>query len=203
MTCDLYRYFDKDERLLYVGISFNAFKRMGGHNEKPWFTQISSMTVERFESRELALAAELRAIRTEKPIHNIAHNDKYQQNEMFKPDECGEELERISVNSIAVNQATEPPVRRWCPHCDGDYDPDCCLAKCYAKLRPFEWFLDLEKTGRTVSIDGKDYAQYRGVNAYGDLVVNNVPVGAKPHKICVGYKGGRALGRVFFTFKAA
>jgi hypothetical protein len=37
-----------------------------------WFDSIARVDVERFPSRQAALAAERRAIRNEKPLHNIA-----------------------------------------------------------------------------------------------------------------------------------
>jgi excinuclease UvrABC nuclease subunit len=68
---ELYRHFDKDGRLLYVGIAMTAVKRASEHRRNSgWWGQIARIEIERFESRELALAAELEAIRAENPIHN-------------------------------------------------------------------------------------------------------------------------------------
>ena len=71
--CDLYRYWDVDDRLLYVGISFHAAVRASEHRRSQgWWADVDRMTVERHPSRDSARAAELDAIRNEHPIHNIA-----------------------------------------------------------------------------------------------------------------------------------
>jgi predicted GIY-YIG superfamily endonuclease len=74
-SCDLYRFFDADETLLYVGISLNAAKRASQHRkDKPWWPDVATMTVERHDTREAALEAEAEAIRSERPLHNVQHN---------------------------------------------------------------------------------------------------------------------------------
>lgn len=74
-TC-LYRHFDRDERLLYVGISLNAMARQVAHaGQAPWFENSCKMTMEWFPTRAGALAAEARAIAQEMPLHNIAGRD--------------------------------------------------------------------------------------------------------------------------------
>lgn len=68
----LYRHFDREGRLLYVGISLSTIARLSSHkNAAPWFDQIATITVEHFPTRRLALIAELRAIRDEQPAHNV------------------------------------------------------------------------------------------------------------------------------------
>jgi hypothetical protein len=70
--CCLYRHFDKDDNLLYVGISLSALHRLSGHKkESRWFGLIGRIQIEHFPSRKAALAAEARAIRREKPAYNI------------------------------------------------------------------------------------------------------------------------------------
>ena len=72
---DLYRCFDKDGNLLYVGISFSAMVRSEQHKESAdWFSSLRTMTVEKHESRKLALQAEYDAIAMENPKHNKQHN---------------------------------------------------------------------------------------------------------------------------------
>lgn len=73
--CNLYRHFDVDGRLLYVGISNSAIARLKEHQHghSHWVDEIAHMTVETFPSREIALAMERWAIQREKPLHNIAH----------------------------------------------------------------------------------------------------------------------------------
>jgi len=66
----LYRHFDKRGRLLYVGVSKNAIARIRGHKNASWYSKISNVTIEHFEHRVDALAAEQEAIHAESPIHN-------------------------------------------------------------------------------------------------------------------------------------
>ena len=72
---DLYRYFDAEQRLLYVGISFSALNRAIQHKSSAkWWSEQRTMTRETHPTRSAAEEAERRAIATEKPIHNIVHN---------------------------------------------------------------------------------------------------------------------------------
>lgn len=69
---DLYRYFDADAQLIYVGISISAFMRAKAHrNASGWWRHAVAMTIVRYPSREAAIAAELEAIRAEKPKYNL------------------------------------------------------------------------------------------------------------------------------------
>lgn len=67
----LYRHFDADLNLLYVGISLSPLARLADHaNGSSWFSRIWGITVERFGSRRAALYAEARAIADERPLYN-------------------------------------------------------------------------------------------------------------------------------------
>ena len=67
----LYRHFDADDNLLYIGISKSAFRRLQEHESTAvWANDIKSMTIERFESRSQLVEAEKIAIFWEKPLHN-------------------------------------------------------------------------------------------------------------------------------------
>lgn len=69
---DLYRHFDADGKLLYVGISFCAVLRLSQHRTNAgWYDDIVSVTIEKFATREEVLEAEKKAIQTENPVHNI------------------------------------------------------------------------------------------------------------------------------------
>ena len=74
---DLYRYFDDEGRLLYVGISFSAFARAVQHKrESVWFPKATFMTVEQYSSRKAACKAEEKAIKSEHPMFNITFSVK-------------------------------------------------------------------------------------------------------------------------------
>lgn len=73
----LYRHFDSNGRLLYVGISKNALARLGGHkSDKSWYGEIATVTIETFNSRAEALRCEAAAILNENPKYNIARPAK-------------------------------------------------------------------------------------------------------------------------------
>jgi len=71
-TTVLYRFYDHERELLYVGISKTAIIRWSQHGSKPWWREVVSTRVEHFFSRSEARAAELEAIRTERPRYNVA-----------------------------------------------------------------------------------------------------------------------------------
>lgn len=74
METALYRHFDKDGRLLYVGISLNAVARLAQHRGVAhWFRSIARIEIEWHPTREDACAAEIEAIREELPMHNVIH----------------------------------------------------------------------------------------------------------------------------------
>jgi hypothetical protein len=69
----LYRHFDKDGRLLYVGISLNELLRIRQHKSTaPWWRDVSNITVERHGTKSEALIAERLAIEKERPLYNTA-----------------------------------------------------------------------------------------------------------------------------------
>lgn len=71
----LYRFFDQSGQLLYVGITLEIAWRWKSHSKsKPWWRSVSRATIEHFDSRAAALAAERDAIAAERPLWNIVHN---------------------------------------------------------------------------------------------------------------------------------
>lgn len=71
----LYRFFDIDDNLLYVGITGNLEARTGHHRKhKAWWRLVATMTVERFDSLQQCEIAERTAIRDENPVFNIARH---------------------------------------------------------------------------------------------------------------------------------
>lgn len=68
----LYRFYDADDRLLYVGISLSVFQRWQQHSaDKPWWQHVCRGVLEHFDTREAAAQAELCAIRDEDPLFNV------------------------------------------------------------------------------------------------------------------------------------
>ena len=67
----LYRLFDAEGDLLYVGISGYPTLRLQQHaGDKPWWNEVASHTIEWLTDRPTAEAAEVAAIRAEKPRYN-------------------------------------------------------------------------------------------------------------------------------------
>ncbi len=71
----LYRHFDADNQLLYIGISLSAIDRFDDHiKTSEWAFESVRMESQWFESREEALVAEKEAIKNEHPKHNKTHS---------------------------------------------------------------------------------------------------------------------------------
>lgn len=72
----LYRFFDADGGLLYVGIAARFWTRFSAHRRtSEFFPEAATVTMQRgFASRDDLLAAEAAAIRAEKPQFNVVHN---------------------------------------------------------------------------------------------------------------------------------
>lgn len=74
----LYRFFDSQGTLLYVGISGNWMARLKSHAKTAdFYSAVAGMTIERFPDRESVVAAELEAIESENPLFNRADNPNY------------------------------------------------------------------------------------------------------------------------------
>lgn len=68
----LYRHWDKDNNLLYVGISYSSLNRLRQHEKNArWFKLVSNVTIEQYTTRREAEIAEMTAIKTENPLYNI------------------------------------------------------------------------------------------------------------------------------------
>ncbi|MDH6189199.1 GIY-YIG catalytic domain protein [Streptomyces sp. ADI96-15] len=69
----LYRLYDGDGTLLYIGITADVEQRMRGHrSDKPWWPAVARTELEWHPTRTVALVEELQAIQREKPLHNLA-----------------------------------------------------------------------------------------------------------------------------------
>lgn len=73
-TTALYRWYDIDGQLLYIGISYDAVRRSYEHQrQSPWFREVARSEVEHFSTRTAALEAEREAITRECPKYNTQH----------------------------------------------------------------------------------------------------------------------------------
>lgn len=71
MSYHVYRLYDREGTLLYIGASSQYEARVTEHRKREWGDQIYHVGCEAFESREAALTAEFQAIVAEQPLHNI------------------------------------------------------------------------------------------------------------------------------------
>lgn len=71
-TQTLYRMYDKNNVLLYVGITSRGSRRFAEHAaDKPWWRQVDRIDLEHHKTREQVEDAERVAIASERPLHNI------------------------------------------------------------------------------------------------------------------------------------
>lgn len=70
----VYRFYDADDVLLYIGMSQCPFKRSVDHARTAvWYFDVVYMEVEWFKCEDLAHLAERVSIDRERPIHNTLH----------------------------------------------------------------------------------------------------------------------------------
>ena len=127
---ELYRHFDADNNLLYVGISKSAIARLSQHSlTGHWYDSICRVTIERFNSREELEQAEKRAIKNESPKYNIVHN--YRTKTKLPKKDKAETTINYSSRVVAI-----------CPRCNGLYQRggefdvcENCLEYCEVTLR--------------------------------------------------------------------
>jgi hypothetical protein len=71
----LYRHYNSDGDLLYVGVTNHVVTRTSRHFQKAsWAAEIFKIVIEPFETREASLSAEVVAVKTEYPQHNRTWN---------------------------------------------------------------------------------------------------------------------------------
>ena len=75
----LYRFFNDQGQLLYVGISNNWQQRLKQHyKDSDFHYEASVITLERFATRAEVEAAERQAILSENPVYNKQHNPNFE-----------------------------------------------------------------------------------------------------------------------------
>jgi hypothetical protein len=72
--CAVYRHYDAEGVLLYVGMTFNPPKRMVEHRCcSPWADNVARTEIDWFATREEAAEAERIAIKAGRPAANVLH----------------------------------------------------------------------------------------------------------------------------------
>lgn len=100
----LYRLFDTDGTLLYIGISHDPARRWRQHAKvKGWWPLVARQSVTWLDERIKATAAEAEAIRTERPRFNVTHRPVGQIHTQARAE--GVETERLSMTAFRPNFA--------------------------------------------------------------------------------------------------
>lgn len=74
---NLYRLYNSDNVLLYVGVTMNLRERLSVHVRRAkWREEITSSSIEYFADLDEALIAEKKAIADENPLYNIKCNPR-------------------------------------------------------------------------------------------------------------------------------
>lgn len=96
----LYRLYDAQGVLLYLGISWNPDERMKLHAlDKHWLHLVTRRTIEWYPDRASALAVEVTATASEKPLHDSSWRRR-QSDE--KPQWLDREGEQAVINGLAT-----------------------------------------------------------------------------------------------------
>jgi excinuclease UvrABC nuclease subunit len=81
----LYRLWDANGELLYVGISKSAVRRLTDHQRgKPWADEINRVTITNVSTRAEAERLEIEAIANENPKYNVRHVRKKSTEELVQ-----------------------------------------------------------------------------------------------------------------------
>jgi excinuclease UvrABC nuclease subunit len=74
----LYRLYDADDVLLYVGVTSDPKRRFRDHRAKrPWWNEVARNSIEWFSTEFRALQAEVQAIGAETPKYNIRSTEAW------------------------------------------------------------------------------------------------------------------------------
>lgn len=73
----VYRLYDAEGTLLYIGSAYDPDERCKGHQGKPWWVKVARRTEEWFGHRNAAYREELKAIRAESPRYNQMGTPSY------------------------------------------------------------------------------------------------------------------------------
>jgi hypothetical protein len=126
----VYRLFDADDRLLYVGRSISFLTRLSNHETKPWWRASVRVTLEHFDSVEEAASGEARAIASESPVHNIARpkgtrSRRPREHYSMSPVDC-RNCGKSTRPSLPRGVPFRPDAMEPCTHCGcaGTFVPD-------------------------------------------------------------------------------
>lgn len=113
----LYRFYNAEGHLLYVGITSNPPARFSQHRQqKQWWSDVATIQLEQFADRDQLAAAEIKAIRQEKPLHNITHAK-------FRPSKTRHPCWKCQRELAKHDAPDDPPaICQRCSAYNGKYD---------------------------------------------------------------------------------
>jgi predicted GIY-YIG superfamily endonuclease len=168
----LYRFFDSEGNLLYVGITNNWQLRLKQHYKTSDFHQeATQITLERFSTRLEVEKAELIAIATENPKYNKAFNPKWENpqqhiikiknwvysNTQVTDQHAGivEELRELFLDDPLWTRKSTGPValylQKYLPEWASDYGLDCKMCVGVYHSRQIESWADQAKEARNAA----------------------------------------------------
>jgi len=90
----LYRFFDTNDVLLYVGLTIDPGARFKKHRyTKQWWRDVDRIEIQHFNDLESLRAAERRAIEDEQPLYNISMSTRQPDDLVWLCDACREPVE--------------------------------------------------------------------------------------------------------------
>ena len=113
MNTTLYRHFDSNDNLLYIGISLNEFNRFKQHMvNSDWSSDAAYTTYERFNTREEALKVERDSIIREKPLYNKVYNNTLKR--LYKRlDRLGHNINNEKNPILVYSERFNKRVEKW------------------------------------------------------------------------------------------
>ena len=107
----LYRAYDENEKLIYIGQSARFSERMKQHiKSSEWSGLVDTWKLQRFDTQEKLSTQEKIAIEKEKPLYNKTHNLYYRQNI--------EELKSNNKKLIVVIKQKDRELKKYKDHRD-------------------------------------------------------------------------------------
>jgi mRNA-degrading endonuclease RelE of RelBE toxin-antitoxin system/predicted GIY-YIG superfamily endonuclease len=107
----VYRIYDASQALLYIGVTATVGTRWQAHaGLQKWWPEVQHQTVTWYSTRSEALEAERLAIRAERPLHNVTHNQNRNPLTGF-PGECPATGAAAGPRHWNLSQADKTPVR--------------------------------------------------------------------------------------------
>lgn len=101
----LYRLYDADGALLYIGITERGYDRFAAHRTKQaWWSEVAQHTIQAYATRADVEIAERHAIYREKPRYNIAHNSTGRRLYGTEPIPASEPLTREAYTAEALGR---------------------------------------------------------------------------------------------------